>query len=96
VALFGDWRDVRSAFEDAVEKVDETRPTGTLDQREYAIAAFTIESYRRAQAFVCAECAQPVPYGQEIRCIDCKAAMHESCARRHFWPNGRPAGDDPR
>lgn len=38
----------------------------------------------------CAHCSKPI-YGYVIRCLDCKAALHDwVCASRHFWPNGRP------
>jgi hypothetical protein len=96
MALFGDWRDVRAAVEAAIETVDGTRPTGNLDKRDYALVEAALEHYRQAQAFACVECGEKVPYGQEIRCVDCKGAMHEGCAKRHFWPNGRPRGDRPR
>ena len=93
MALFGEWRDIRKAVEDAVEIVDGVRPTGSIDKRDYAIVRAAIESFRASQAFACIECGEVVEYGQEIRCLDCKRPLHERCAIRHFWPNGRPRED---
>lgn len=90
MTLFGDWRDVRAALDLAVADVDGAKPQ-SHDQRDWKIAAAVVANFRAAQAFVCAECQKPLPYGQEIRCLDCKAALCEGCAPRHFWPNGRPA-----
>lgn len=87
MALFGDWRDTRAALEAARAKVGNCIHE---EKRDWELASAIIVAYREAQSFTCGECEKGIPYGQEIRCIDCKLPMHEACARVHFWPNGRP------
>lgn len=87
--LFHDWRDTRAALDLACEEVDGAKPD-SHDPREWKIVDAAIKHYRAAQAFNCVECKQPIGFGTEIRCLDCKSTLCERCAPRHFWPNGHP------
>ena len=87
--LFGDWRDVRAALDLAVAEVDGAKPDSHVE-RDWKLASAVIKHFRTAQASICFECREPVLYGREIRCLDCKAVLCERCAPRHFWPNSRP------
>ena len=91
-----DWPPVRKALVKAYEVLGEPVPEGSLPQRDWNLVAVAISEFQEATKSKCMFCTKPLEHYQVIRCLDCKAPMCESCAKTHFWPNGRPKDDLPR
>lgn len=82
----GDWRPIRNAIEAALSVVGE--PT-KIEPRDWDLVLLALHHYEWAGRPNCMGCHEPVAWHEAIRCLDCKAPLHERCAPVHFWPNGR-------
>lgn len=89
----GDWRPVRDAIEHAYAEMGLPVPRDGIPDEHWNLAVLVLAHQRQASRKTCWDCRQPIPLGEEIRCLDCRAWLHEGCAHRHFWPNGRPKED---
>ena len=92
VMTYGDWRDTKAAITDAYGVIGETHK-GDVPERDWKLVDAALTSYRDALQSVCIECKTVLPVKSEIRCLDCKAPLCETCAPKHFWPNGRPRSE---
>lgn len=86
---FGDWRPIRNAIEAAYAEMG-IEVTGSIDRRDWNLIGLALNHAEFASRATCLECKERLPQHAVIRCLDCKAALCERCAPRHFWPNGRP------
>ena len=92
MALFGDWRDIRSAIEAAYSEIGKTAGKDGIDRADWDLVDKSIKAYRRLAERTCVNCDKPITFQCEIVCLDCSGPLHKECAPRHFWPNGRPKG----
>lgn len=83
-----DWRPTRDALDLAYIAMGETHLN--IPERDWNLATALRDAFVKQSEFTCAGCQRPIRYREEIRCLDCGAALHKECAPRHFWPNGRP------
>lgn len=95
IELF-DWVPVADAIKKAYAELDKAVPEGGIPQEDWNLVAVAISEFKLAQRLKCVHCPTILERHQEIRCFDCGAVMCKSCAREHFWPNGRPTNDLPR
>jgi CO/xanthine dehydrogenase Mo-binding subunit len=95
IELF-DWQPVAKAVRAAYAELGKAEPEGGIPQEDWNLVAVAISEFKEAQKYTCIHCRTTLERHEEIRCIDCKAVMCESCAKLHFWPNGRPKDDLPR
>lgn len=93
---FGDWRPIRDAI-DAAQKALGGESFKDIPRDIWNMVGLAISYHEFACMPTCVECRERISHGYVIRCLDCKGALHERCAPKHFWPNGRiyptpPAG----
>jgi len=92
---FGDWRPVRDAIEAAQRALGKT-PTDDIPTDVWNLVGLAMDYHAFSSAPHCVECEKHLFRRTVIRCFDCKAPLCETCAPRHFWPNGRPTSEVPR
>ena len=83
-----DWRVTRKAIEGAYKKLGKEIPSN-IPRDDWKFAEAILDEYQAQNCRTCGECSKPIDYRCEIICLDCKLPLHEDCAHRHFWPNGR-------
>lgn len=88
-----DWPPVRAAIEGAYRALGRETPS-SIPTEEWNLVALAMDFHKHASRSACLECRTPLFRTQEIRCLDCKAVVCETCAPKHFWPNGRPNRKD--
>lgn len=91
----GDWRDQRELMRRVYEAKGQKLPAN-LPDGEWEFFKLIMEKHREVLDALtnpkCASCEKRIySITEVIRCLDCKAPFCETCAPRHFWPNGRPA-----
>ena len=82
---FWDWQSVRAMVEKIYKELGEEVPRN-IPARDWNIVGLAMKYEHERMQFTCVSCEKPIPYGKEIRCLDCKSVLCESCASRHFWP----------
>lgn len=92
IGMPADWTVTRRAIETAYSALGEPVPND-IPERDWRLVGLALEADRIASIRTCVECRKPIEHGVQIVCLDCHAALHEACAPRHFWPNGRPPRD---
>lgn len=86
----GDWQPVRASIEAAYKALEIEVPRDGVPRRDWDFAVLLLSHHAHASKTTCAECRMPLSWHEAIRCYDCKAPLHERCAEKHLWPNGRP------
>lgn len=85
-----DWQPLRASIEAAYCALGIEMPRDGIPRRDWDFAVMLFSHREHTSRTVCAECREPVAWRDAIRCFDCKAPLHERCAERHLWPDGRP------
>ena len=89
VLIFDSWRPIRDAI-DASYRARGLEPPRSVPKDEWNMVGLAIHFHDHAGRATCVNCRSKLWNYQTIRCLDCKAALCEQCAPKHFWPNGRP------
>lgn len=86
--IFGGWQSIRAAIEAAYKALGREVPQN-IPTEDWNLAGLAIDAYAHSMRSSCIECRRKLLNHETIRCLDCKAALCEYCAPKHFWPNGR-------
>lgn len=89
--MFHGWQAIRAAIEAAYAAQGREVPAN-IPVEDWNLAGLAIEAFAHATRASCVTCKTNLWGGETIRCLDCKAALCERCAPKHFWPNGRRPG----
>ena len=81
--IFDDWQPIRKAIEAAYAALGRDRPRN-IPVDDWNLAGLAIDAFVHARRPKCIECQTRLQQHETIRCLDCKAALCEHCAPRHF------------
>jgi len=87
ILWISDWIPIREAVEWAYSQLDYPHESsGSIPTHDWNLAVKVVEFSQKDQQTkrVCLSCGEFLNYATVIRCLDCRVALCERCAPKHF------------